>query len=169
MAPPVHSRYLLIDSLRGLASFWILCLHVLPFTGDASGFWPQLIEFGRIGTDFFFVTSGYLAAISCNKLLLKEQPTPWFTFSKSRFKRIFAIYWFSLIFAIVVVPVVCALLSYFKSGHLQMELFTLSATELLLYSSVLQVFTAQSWQLNTAFSELNGVYWFIAVLLQIYL
>ena len=163
-------RYLLIDTMRGIASVWILCFHVLPNYIQDNEFLSSIIEFGRIGTDFFFVASGFAAGIACNKILQSDNL---FVSSKRfltiRLKRIYTIYFFSLLVALYLVPFLMSLVSFLKSGELVFSFYHIDLLEFILYASLFQVFSADTWALNEAFVEINGVYWFIAILIQIFL
>jgi peptidoglycan/LPS O-acetylase OafA/YrhL len=156
------THFFLIDSFRGIASVWILALHILPNYLPDINWLLSFIEFGRIGTDFFFVTSGYVSAIACHKILSSKSKTG---FALKRLKKIYSIYLFSLLLALIIVPLLMGCISFLKSKELNLP----TINDLFLYISLAKVFTSETWALNKAFIEINGVYWFIAVMVQIYL
>jgi len=163
-------RFLLIDSIRGIASFWILCYHVLPEYFNNCDYLVAFWKFGRIGTDFFFVTSGFVSAIACNKILANWNGQK----SESRFvikraRKIYRVYFFSFLAAIAVIPTLMSLTSYLKSSQLNFIYPDLSPLEYLQYLSLARVFTSETWALSTAFVNVNGVYWFIATIIQIFI
>lgn len=160
------SHFFLIDSFRGLASLWIVAFHILP------GYLPEIswlhtfISFGRIGTDFFFVASGYVSAIACYKIISTDDKQ---SFALKRLKTIYSIYLYSLVLALIIIPSCMGIVSFLKTGILIFDINFPSLRDLFLYLSLLKVFTNETWALNNAFVEINGVYWFIAIITQIYL
>jgi peptidoglycan/LPS O-acetylase OafA/YrhL len=160
------THFFLIDSFRGIASVWILALHILPSYLPDIDWLLSFIEFGRIGTDFFFVASGYVSAIACHKILSRKSKTG---FALKRLKKIYSIYLFSLLLALIVVPLLMGCISFLKSKELIFDINLPTINDLFLYISLAKVFTSETWALNEAFIEINGVYWFIAVMVQIYL
>lgn len=163
-------RYLLIDSIRGVASLWILCFHVLPGYVSDYDFFVSFLKFGRIGTDFFFVTSGFVSAIACNKILINNGSyKAGESFAIKRARKIYRVYLFSLLFAIVIVPTLMSFVSYLHNSQLTFSYVSLSFLEFLQYITLTKVFFSETWSLNKAFVGINGVYWFIAIIIQIYI
>jgi len=158
-------RYLLVDSFRGIASCWILCFHILPHYIPSNGIVLSIIKFGRIGTDFFFVASGFVVALACNKILTVRKGD----FIFKRMQGIYSLYLYSLLLAIVILPILMAFVSFLKSHQLVFEFTKLNIFEILEYVTLTKVFTAESWSLNKAFVDVNGNYWFIAIIVQIYI
>lgn len=158
-------HFYLIDSFRGIASLWILMLHVLPGYFPNNEWINSFLNFGRIGTDFFFVASGYVSAVACNKIMHSKQDG----FALKRIKKIYLLYLCSLILALFVVPILMGLVSFLKSKELVFNFNIPSLEELFFYLTLLKVFTCETWALNRAFVDINGVYWFIAVIVQIYI
>ena len=159
-------HFFLIDSFRGIASVWLAAFHILPSYLSESGWLLSLIEFGRIGTDFFFVASGFVSAIACYKILNSYQNSE---FTLKRMKKIYSLYLYSLTLALFIVPFLISLVSFLKSQELVFEFNIPTLYELFLYVSLLKVFTSETWSLYQAFVNINGVYWFIAIMVQIYL
>jgi len=161
-----NTRFFLIDSFRGIASVWILALHILPSYLPDINWLVSFIKFGRIGTDFFFVASGFVSAIACHKILSSKSNTG---FALKRLKKIYSIYLYSLLLALIIVPFLMGCISFLQSKEFVVDFNLPSINDLFLYISLAKVFTSETWALNRAFAEVNGVYWFIAVMVQIYL
>ncbi|MBO1255979.1 acyltransferase [Alteromonas sp. 5E99-2] len=160
------THFFLIDSFRGIASVWILALHILPSYLPDINWLLSFIKFGRIGTDFFFVASGYVSAIACHKILSSDKNNG---FALKRLKKIYSIYLFSLLLALIIVPILTSCVSFLKSKELIFDFNLPTISDFFLYISLTKVFTSETWALNKAFVEISGVYWFIAVMVQIYL
>lgn len=158
-------RFQVLDSLRGMASIGIVLYHLLRIYENPNiNFFIQL---GRIGTDVFFVLSGFLTAIAAASVI-NGRRSP-ITFLTQRVHKIYLVYIFSLITAAILIPTIIGLISYFKSSHLELNFVSLSFIEWIKIVSLTKVFDSTDWMLYKAFLPLNGVYWFIAILVQIYL
>lgn len=160
-----EERFFLVDSFRGLASLWIVAFHLLPSYLPEVSWIYSFISFGRICSDFFFVASGYVTAISCYKIISTDNKQ---SFALKRLKKIYSIYFYSLLLALVIIPFLMGVISYLKTQTLIFDFKLLSVGDLFLYLSLLKIFTNESWSLNSAFVDVNGVYWFIAIIVQIY-
>ena len=112
------------------------------------------------------MASGYVSAIACHKILNSEQQVD---FTVKRLKKIYSLYFYSLLLALLLVPLLMSTISLIKTQEFIFDFSINNLSELLLYLSLAQVFTSETWALNQAFVEINGVYWFIAVMVQIYL
>ena len=160
------NHFFLIDSFRGIASVWILVFHIMPSYLPDINWLLSFINFGRIGTDFFFVASGYVSAVACHKVISSENSNG---FALKRLKKIYSIYLYSLMLAFVIVPFLMGCISFLKSKELIFDFNLPTINDLLLYISLAKVFTSETWALNKAFVGVNGVYWFIAIMVQIYM
>jgi len=87
----------------------------------------------------------------------------------ARIKRIYPVYWWHLLFAALIIPAVSAIVSLLKSHPFSPDFFRYSFPEWLHIVALTKVFLAQDWRLNLAFLPLNGVIWYIAVIVQIYI
>lgn len=162
----IRERYRLLDAFRGIAILWIVCFHILNNMEQYYGsLLSTTISYGYLGVSIFFVISGYGIA---NSIFNKEKQKN-FTFLTRRFKRIYFTYWWHLLFAAILIPVFCAFFSMFKTHTFSVEFVHYSLSDWLGIVTLLKVFTANSWRLNEAFLPLNGVIWFIAIIVQIYL
>lgn len=163
----LSERFHALDGFRGLASLSILCFHILPGSFGRHQAVLGFLDRLRIGTDIFFVISGFGVAIAVHKILTQDRSIK--AFLLKRAKRIYLIYFFSLLFAAVVIPTLKSLLSFLNSGHYYSYYFDYSLLDWLKILSLVKVFDSSNWALNQAFLPLNGVFWFIAVIMQIYL
>ncbi len=160
-------RYQLIDSIRGIAILWIVCFHVLAGVREEYGFLVNyIIKHGSLGVSAFFVISGYGISSTISQGYYWGKP---FLFLKKRLNRIYQPYWWHLLFAALIIPVVSSLFAYLKSRNFNINLFDYSIFEWLEIVTLSKVFTASSWKLNIAFLPINGVVWFIAIIVQIYI
>ena len=80
-----------IEVMRGLAAIWVLLHHaqlaVNAFVGVAPS---RLIANGHLGVDFFFVLSGFIIALSCERMILKG--TGFSRYAEARLLRIYVPY-----------------------------------------------------------------------------
>lgn len=161
----IKPRFKMLDCFRGLAILLIVCAHLLPDYIDNKSI-LKVLTYGRVGTSVFFVISGFSVAIACHKIINSSlRPID---FIRTRYARIYNVYFLSLITALLIIPSIMPLVSYLKSGELVFHYLDFSLIHLLRLVTLTQVFEAESWQLHTAFAH-NGSYWFIAVIVQIYL
>lgn len=100
------SRISWLDSLRGIAAFMVVILHIwliwreknptVKVPDEISIFFNCItkgfIDFGKIGVAVFFIVSGYVIPYSIEKKSIKN-------FLISRFFRLYPIYWVAIIFA----------------------------------------------------------------------
>ncbi len=161
----IKKRFKSLDAFRGLAILLILCLHVLPHYIENS-FFLSILKYGKIGTDIFFVISGFSVAIACHKIINSDRRP--IEFILPRFKKIYLVYFFSLVTALIIFPSITPLISYLKSGVLEFSYHKYSIIYWVKLITLVQVFESESWHLHRVFQH-NGVYWFIAVIVQIYL
>lgn len=95
------SRLRYIDTLRAVAAFLVLWLHVSETYSrldpiGANGHWMHAVatsvDFGRIGVVAFFLISGFVIPYS----LRADRPAPITTFAIKRLLRIYPAYWLSV-------------------------------------------------------------------------
>lgn len=161
-------RYRLLDALRGLAILWIVCFHMLSGVRENYGsILKEIISYGYLGVSIFFVISGYsIASTIFSNHRYSLQPC---FFLIRRFKRIYFCYWWHLLFAALIFPVLTALVYMMKTHTFTIEFFNYSSFEWLQIATLSKVFTSTSWKLNRSFSPINEVVWYIAIIVQIYL
>lgn len=168
MAEKPIGRYNLLDAFRGLAILWIVCFHVLQGDRDSyGGILSQIINHGHLGVSVFFVISGYsISASIFRNRTFYHQP---YLFLIRRLRRIYFCYWWHLLFAVLIFPVIRAIFSMLKSHSLDVPHFHYSISEWLQIFLLTKVFTSDSWMLHKSFLPLNGPLWYIAIIVQIYL
>lgn len=160
-------RYKLLNAFRGLAILWIVCFHVLVNVREQYGIvLNYIIAQGYLGVSIFIVISGYGVASSISHGTYWRNPL---SFLWRRLKRIYFPYWWHLLFAALIIPVLSALVSTIKSHPFDFSLVNYSILDWLKIITLAKVFSAVNWKLNVAFLPLNGVVWFIAIIVQIYL
>lgn len=165
MSKFTHERYILLDAFRGIAILWIVCFHVLAGLRENYGLvLNYIISKGHLGVQIFFVISGYGIAAS---VLSNMSPKP-FPFLFSRLKRIYSTYWWHLLFAALIIPIASSVVSMLKSHNFEINIVDYNSLEWLQIITLSKVFTATNWKLNLAFLPLNGVIWYIAIIVQIY-
>lgn len=101
------SRVSWLDSLRGIAAFMVVILHIWIIWLESmknnldlnsillpifNSFTVEYIDFGKIGVAVFFIVSGYVIPYSLEKKNIKQ-------FLISRFLRLYPIYWVSIFLA----------------------------------------------------------------------
>lgn len=162
-------RFQFLDAFRGFASLWIVSFHILSTTFTQSE-WPLFsffLEKGHLGTDIFFVISGFGVSAAVQKIINKNGSI--WEFLSKRITRIYIVYLFSIIFVAIIIPTIMPFISALKGHPLIFEYPRYSVIEWLEISTLTKIFTAQSWELNNVFLPLNGAVWFIAIIVQIYI
>jgi exopolysaccharide production protein ExoZ len=167
MAPVELPRYQLLDAFRGIAILWIVAFHLLEGVREQYGeVLSYIIGRGSLGVPIFFAIGGYGIAVSTLGGAYNGTPVSFIT---RRLKRIYPPYWWHLLFAVLVLPLCCAVLSLLKSGGFQWTIPAHTPMEWLEIATLTRVFAATDWHLNVPFVAVNGVVWYIAVVVQIYL
>ena len=76
-AKPTGERFVLVDALRGIAAFAVLCHHLLhnsslerPLWKILPGWFAEFCHFGAFGVQIFFVLSGFVIAHSLRNVSL---------------------------------------------------------------------------------------------------
>jgi len=164
----IYDRYVLLDVFRGLAILWIVCFHLLDNVRENYGFiLSHIINYGYLGVPIFFVISGYGISKSISDRALYFDKSHLFLLP--RLKRIYFCYWWHLLFVVLIIPFFSALVSMLKTSTFNISLVKYSAVEWLKIITLVKVFSAVSWRLNLAFLPINGVVWYIAIIVQIYI
>ena len=159
-------RYKLIDAFRGIAILWIVCFHVMVGVREQYGeILNGIISHGYLGVQIFFIISGYGFAVS---FFGGKYPKPNF-YLISRLRRIYFPYWWHLIFAALIIPLSSSFVSMIKSRNFEIDFVDYTFIEWIQIISLSKVFSAENWKLNLAFLPLNGVVWYIAIIVQIYI
>ena len=159
---------MLLDAFRGAAVLWIVGFHILVGNREHYGsILNFIISKGMLGVSIFFVISGFGIALSLDRALVANETA--YMFLKRRLKRIYLTYWFHLIFAALIIPVLSAFVSMLKSNSLVFNFFEYSFWEWIQIVTLIKVFSATSWKLNLAFVPLNGVLWYLSIIVQIYI
>ncbi|WP_306252344.1 acyltransferase [Parvularcula sp. IMCC14364] len=97
--PPAGSRLTNLDGLRGLAAMAVLLYH---YTSVFPRFWPEaqppgfVIDFGGFGVHLFFIISGFVI------LMTLERRGATRAFLKSRFIRLYPIFWVCVTFTFLI-------------------------------------------------------------------
>jgi len=172
---PFSTRFETLQSFRGFAILWIVLHHYLTAHEVYGPLVFGFFQIGYVGVTVFFVVGGFAIGMSAHRM--REQGEGAFQFLKKRAARIYVPYLFSLVFAALLIPAALTFLSSLKSSlstdalkeYAVYYLPHYSAAEWLGFITLTKIFTADSWQLNRLFLPLNGVLWFIAVLMQMYL
>lgn len=164
---PSSPRIQGLDALRGFACLYIVFFHYLHDQSYSLPLLNDLIYAGRIGTDVFFIVSGLVTAIAVQSFFGNAYSIK--NFLWIRVKKIYFTYWLSLVAVIFILPLLFSLLTRLKSGVFDVDFYAYSVSEWIRLLSLLQVFNAESWILYRAFMDINVVYWFIAVIVQMYI
>jgi exopolysaccharide production protein ExoZ len=143
----VQAPLLSVQLLRCIAA-WIVVIHhyyqIVPYNFNSS-IWNWLAIHGKSGVELFFLISGFIIYLSSkNKTIL--------SFWRSRFCRIYPVWWFYLIvfaFLIVYFPSIWGVFHKFEIGHfIKSSLYmrgTHSSVEFPVHSYPL---ISQGWSLN---------------------
>jgi len=99
-APKKRRRLLELDAFRGIASIGVLLFHyyyhVFEVIGPAGGE-IGVFKFGQYGVELFFMISGFVIFMTL------ERTTKVVDFVRSRFARLFPVYWLSILITSAVV------------------------------------------------------------------
>jgi len=86
-----------IDGLRGIAALLVVCRHIVPFHGGKLNF-PS----SYLAVELFFLFSGFVIAHAYDKRF--EQGMSFGEFFKARILRLYPLYFFGLMIAVLTVP-----------------------------------------------------------------
>lgn len=163
------SRFRSLDSFRGIASLWIVFLHFFPplIRAEYGPIASKMIEMGFIGTDIFFVLSGFVTSLAAQRIL--EGQRSLVSFIKDRFKRLYLTYLFCLLFGAWLIPTLIGALPALKGHPLSFSYPNLTLADWVQFLTLTRIFSLTSWRLHEAFAPLDVPIWFLAILFQIYL
>jgi len=101
---PKRRRLLELDAFRGIASIGVLLFHyyyhvfeVIGPEGREIGLFGYLSNYGQYGVELFFMISGFVIFMTL------ERTTQVVAFVRSRFARLFPVYWLSILITSAVV------------------------------------------------------------------
>lgn len=143
------TRVYQIDLFRFLAAMAVVCYHFL-YRGFKAGNMTLLrfdeigsyFKYGYLGVDLFFIISGFVIAFSIKHLSLPR-------FLKSRFQRLYPVYWLCLILTTVVTY-------YFGAPR-----YTVTGGQFLANITMIQTLLG--------FDHIDGAYWSLYVEMKFYL
>lgn len=161
------SRFRCLDAVRGAAILWIVCFHLLnDRTAGMIPFFTALVKLGRLGVPVFFLVSGFALSAAAQRVLMGEK-SPW-DFFKDRLKRIYGPLFFSLVFAGFILPLAMQAAVLVLEGRSDSFFYSYGVLDWLSLITLARVFYPAEGGLNRAFLPINGVLWFVAVLVQMY-
>lgn len=142
----MKQRYLELDAIRGIAALMVVLYHYTVRYGQIYAFPvdpPFTFVFGQYGVQLFFMVSGFVIFLTLNNTVHAMD------FIVSRFSRLYPAYWVAVILTFAAVHV-----------------FGLPGREVDLKSAVVNLSMLQMW---LGVSDVDGVYWTLAVELSFYL
>ena len=92
-----------IQALRGIAALLVVIYHLIPIEqkyGGAETIIPTIAQFGLLGTDLFFVISGFVLVVIAKGKHKKFTDSRKFLFK--RISRIYPTYWFYTLLVLIV-------------------------------------------------------------------
>lgn len=141
----MKNRFYELDALRGIAALMVVLYHYTSRYNEIYGHATTPLfnfEIGKTGVKLFFIISGFVIFLTINKIdRIKD-------FFISRFSRLYPTYWAAV------------LLTYALT-----TIFTLPYREVDLKTAVINLSMLQAW---LKFSNVDGVYWSLAVELTFY-
>lgn len=160
---------LILDIARGIAALGVFLFHISDGLQQSMPAVASVFRFGSLGVPLFFVISGYVISASADAIIRKNESAN--AFLKRRFLRIFPPFWCSIL-VVVALPYLIAAISMLKSGIYEVPLpqfLALTGGEWLQLISLSKVFLAEDGDLQGQFSQVNSVYWTLAIEFQFYL
>ena len=159
-------RYKLLDVFRGIAILWIVCFHILSSVCKQYGVvLNYIISNGYLGVNIFLVISGY--GIATSIFGGKNQVAS--VFLLRRLKRIYLPYWWYLLFAVLILPLLSSIVSMNETNIFKINIISYNLKEWLQIITLAKVFSSENWALNLAFIPLNGALWYLAIIVQLYI
>ena len=156
-----------MDIARGLAIIWIILYHVKESDNelDYGNIFNSIMSHGHLGVQIFFLISGYsiYSYLASNRDILSG-----LNFLLKRLRRVYIPYWWSLIFAGVVVPITIVMLNYIKHAPSSIKWINYSVIDWIEVTTLIRVFFSDGWDLSVPFKPLCAN-WYIAIIVQIYL
>lgn len=167
-----HTRYPLIEPLRGIASVWVFLFHY-GFCEEFQSAFPlihKLIKVGNRGVPMFFVISGYCLAAAAQRAAETNESCG--RFLQRRVWRIFPTFWISIA-TIVLLHLFIVNVTLARCGNL--DLFLVGRFEhyhwfdWLKIASLTQIFDRNCGKYYERFGYINGAYWSLSIEFQFYL
>ncbi len=162
------SRFQSLDIFRGLTALWIVFYHLQK--GQYWRFLNQVFYFGRHGIQIFFIISGFcISALACSTIYRKNSV---YTFLKKRFLRIYLPHWFSLVFLVLIFPVL-GHLGALAIGRAPVKLlsnhiYSVSLVDWFKIVTLSKVFWARTWAVWEVYYNINTPIWYVSILIQCY-
>lgn len=169
-------RFALLDSFRGLAAVWVLCVHY-RFSDSFQTTLPLLYRLarqGEMGVAMFFVISGYCLTASARSARARNESVAQFLYR--RVKRIYPPFWCSLA-CVASIAFMIEALSSIKTGvyhppspdNPQYGFLTYDFWHWLRVATLSQAFYPSGQTIGDKFTSINAVYWSLAIEVQFYL
>lgn len=171
----LNDRFEMMQAARGFCAVWIVLRHFLyDFDGMGGGMFSFIWNAEKALATFFMI-AGFVTLLDVEKML--KNGMNHLGYLEKRLVRIYIPYLFSLLFAVLIIPLLLAFLVSVKNGfdsnyfllNLKISFSRYSLPEWLGIIMLTRVFSADSWLLYKPFAEVNAAVWFIAVLMQMYL
>ncbi|MBR9873066.1 MAG: acyltransferase [Vibrionaceae bacterium] len=137
-------RLLELDGLRGIAALFVVLYHFFYRYNEIYGHNFEIYSmfyYGKFGVHLFFIISGFV-------IIKSVENSTFFEFAKSRFLRLYPIYW------------VCMIITF-----LCVSIFTLEGREVTFLQATMNLLMFQTY---LKVPNVDGVYWTLAVELNFY-
>ncbi len=161
--------FITVEIARGLAALAIFLFHIqgllvsLPIL-------QSIASFGDLGVPLFFVISGYCMSASAKEIIRRQKASR--EFLKRRILRIYPTFLISIL-VVLIAPYGIEIISSLKTGQFvwpsNLRWHALDLVDWIQITTLTRIFFNQGGNLQGAFSPVNSVYWFLAILLQMYL
>jgi peptidoglycan/LPS O-acetylase OafA/YrhL len=169
--PAINKRYASLDVMRGMAALWVLMYHVRPSPAlaEIAPWFARFCSYGELGVPAFFVISGYCITASARSAMRRDESAG--RFMHRRLTRIFPPFWCSII-VVAAAPFVVELISSLKTGEFvspNPAFMTYSALDWIGIATMTRVFFSHGEHLQQSFTQINAVYWTLAIEVQFYM
>lgn len=157
-----------LEISRGLAALWVFMFHIKSVIFKVSPLVGKFAKSGYLGVPLFFVISGYCLYASASSTMVKGHSSA--SFIKRRLLRIYPPFWASII-VVIIFPFIIQLISSLKSGIYvapSLSYVNYSLRDWLELISLTKIFSNTNGDFIGAFSQVNGVYWSLAIEVQFY-
>lgn len=167
----IDMRYATLDVMRGLAALWVFLFHVRPGAAlaEMAPWFARFCSYGELGVAAFFVISGYCLTASARSAMRRDESTP--SFVRRRLTRIFPPFWCSIA-VVAAVPFVVELISAVKSGSFvapDPAYAAYGVWDWIGIATMTRVFFSHGEHLQNSFTQINAVYWTLAIEVQFYM
>ena len=151
-----------LEIARGLAALSVFLFHIRHMLAESAPWLAELSTHGYLGVYLFFVVSGYVITSSAEGVL-RHNASP-HQFINRRFLRIYPPFWASIVVAISV-PLIIATL---KGQDFQPKFGDYRIIEWVQLATLSKVFVGADVDLFRRFSDVNAIYWTLAIEFQFY-